>query len=1227
MEALLQGIVANQKTPSLSKPEEKKIRHALDQLAEALRSAAPILSPTTTAPPTTLSSTKVTAEWLLSVCQQADSVLGAELLAQSIYQVAEGQLDENQQQAALFELLGASESAMAVLMEVTPHLAEIRRLRPENLAFSSTANVDGDVFVDLEEERRQLLLQEAMDTAQVAAVAKAEVEALEEAMGGATHTIQRSSHQEAQKRAQKAAERAAKALKRAKDAGAIVDESDLLSVDRTSLGAGGLMNRTHEELVAVQQALLPEGSRMHYDNRGLPNGTIRETDADGTQRAIIPAARRDESNLHPRLLISDVLDVDSAKAFAGTSSLNHMQSKVFEVAFHKRDNMLVCAPTGAGKTNVAMLAVTSHFQDVGLIGGSSDNLVDTAKKVVYIAPMKALAQEVVEKFSSKLKPLGLIVRELTGDMQLTRAEADAAHVLVTTPEKWDVVTRKSGTEETSLGAQCGLLIIDEVHLLADERGAVIESIVARLHRFVEARQRQVRIVALSATLPNYDDVAEFLQVPERGLFFFGPEYRPVPLQQQFIGVNVKSRNNRAEKDEKMNAACYEIVLDSLRRGYQVMVFVHSRKGTGDAARSLAETAAKEDLLGRYFLAEGKEGPVGDAHKRYVSKVKKSRNREVAMHFENGIGIHHAGMLRADRKLTEQMFADGAIRVLCCTATLAWGVNLPAHTIVIKGTDVYNPEKGGNVDLSILDVQQIFGRAGRPQFDTSGEATLITTADAFQRYLDKLVLPVPIESNFTKQLPDHLNAEIVGSTVTSITEAARWLTYTYLYVRMMRNPLAYGISGDERYDDPLLKKRCTELVSEAAKQLDRSKMIKYDPASGNLSAMELGRIAAHFYVQAESVEIFHERMGVKVYLTDADMIRLVASATEFKNMKLRQEEMDELQELLANGDVCPLSLEGAGRNADGKSLITDSGDKVFVLMQAYISRAKVKSFTLISDVNYVASNAGRVARALFEMCLKQNKPAAALKLLRLAKSVDNRIWFFQSPLRQFEGELNENVLFHLEAWTARGEYDTLASTTSLLDLQAGEVGQLAHWQKGGSTIQALIRMLPKLDITCNVQPVTAEIVKFSVKVAPSFNWQGRWHGGAQSYWLWAEDVDSGTIRHHEQLIIGMRTRFDAVVLDFHMPTFGKTSGQFLVRVISDSWVGVEQAIPVTLNELVTIPSQKEVVTALQDLTPLPTGALQDSKFEQLYKFETFNPVRPRACPLSVCTSSFAHTLWS
>jgi pre-mRNA-splicing helicase BRR2 len=87
----------------------------------------------------------------------------------------------------------------------------------------------------------------------------------------------------------------------------------------------------------------------------------------------------------------------------------------------------------------------------------------------------------------------------------------------------------------------------------------------------------------------------------------------------------------------------------------------------------------------------------------------------------GFGIHHAGMGRADRTLVEDLFADGHVQVLVSTATLAWGVNLPAHTVVIKGTQIYNPVKGAWDELSPQDVMQMMGRAGRPQYDLFGEA--------------------------------------------------------------------------------------------------------------------------------------------------------------------------------------------------------------------------------------------------------------------------------------------------------------------------------------------------------------------------------------------------------------------------------------------------------------------------------------------------------------------------
>ena len=580
----------------------------------------------------------------------------------------------------------------------------------------------------------------------------------------------------------------------------------------------------------------------------------------------------------------------------------------------------------------------------------------------------------------------------------------------------------------------------------------------------------------------------------------------------------------------------------------------------------------------------------------------------------------------------------------CTATLAWGINLPAHTVIVKGTDVYNPEKGGVVDLSILDVQQIFGRAGRPQFDTSGEATLITSAEAFPKYMDKLVRAVPIESNFIQQLPDHLNAEIVGGTVTSITEGATWLTYTYLYTRMMRNPLAYGIAHDAKMNDPTLQRHCVKLVTEAAKVLVQNQMIRYSPESGNLAMAQKGKVAAHYYIQAESIATFNDMFraqqrpqqpqGVQQggsalkapmhTVSDAFLIKLVCSATEFHNMKVRQEELSELGSLHAR--ECPIKLHGAGLGDDGHSIVTGPADKAFILLQCYISRhtSKIRSFTLISDMNYVASNAGRIARSLFELCINDGRASAALKLLRLAKSVDNQIWWFQTPLRHFQGdELKEQQLSAIELHVSNNSRsstshatDGLVTALSLLDLHPNEVGQIAKLNQkggGGGKVQRLIRWIPNLEIACKVQPITAEIFNFHLTIIPTFEWIRRWHGGAQSFWLWVEDGNNNRLYHHETILFSHRRHQssfdDPLVLDLAIPVFDRVPSQYLVRAVSDSWVGAEYLLPVSLDQIV-LPSRKRPETDLQDLTPLPTTALQDDRFEALYsaKFDTFNPIQ-------------------
>ncbi|CAG8838674.1 15907_t:CDS:1, partial [Racocetra persica] len=253
-----------------------------------------------------------------------------------------------------------------------------------------------------------------------------------------------------------------------------------------------------------------------------------------------------------------------------------------------------------------------------------------------------------------------------------------------------------------------LIIIDEIHLLHDDRGPVIESIVSRTIRHMEQTQEIIRLVGLSATLPNYADVASFLRVnPEKGLFHFDSTFRPCPLKQEFIGVTEKKAIKRFQV---MNEVTYTKVMDQAGKN-QVLIFVHSRKETAKTAKTVRDMALEKNTIGQ-FLRE-------DSASREILQTESATVKDANLQdlLPYGFAIHHAGMTRADRTLVEELFADGHIQVLVSTATLAWGVNLPAHSVIIKGTQIYSPEKGRWVELSPQDVLQMLGRSGRPQFDT------------------------------------------------------------------------------------------------------------------------------------------------------------------------------------------------------------------------------------------------------------------------------------------------------------------------------------------------------------------------------------------------------------------------------------------------------------------------------------------------------------------------------
>lgn len=955
---------------------------------------------------------------------------------------------------------------------------------------------------------------------------------------------------------------------------------------------GESWSRESAQLEALRQAT--EGVASS-DRVALPKELVRTTH-DGWEEYFMPAAQSTKAKAVPLVDIQSVLPPELRPAMDNVKRLNPVQSTVWKTALQTSENMLVCAPTGAGKTNIALMTI---LREASRFLNERGQVLREGWRVVYVAPMKALAAEVVAKFDERLSRLGLKVRELTGDMNLTRAEALDTQVVVVTPEKWDVVTRKAGGEGGgSVADAVSLLIIDEVHLLHDERGSVLESLVARTQRRAESDQRLIRLVGLSATLPNYRDIAKFLGVRDEGLFFFDASFRPVPLSQCFVGVQEK---NPQLKNKRYLEIAFEKLTRSLREKNQCMVFVHSRKDTLATARELLQ-------MGLFSGGgEGKEGvnteDGGIMPTWALKEVAKFRSSELREICQEGIGIHHAGMLRADRKLVESLFLNGALQVLVCTATLAWGVNLPAHTVIIKGTQIYDAKRGGFVELSMLDVMQIFGRAGRPQFDTFGEGIILTSTDQLSTYLRLMTASLPIESRLQDggKLPDHLNAEVVLGTVTSISEAVEWLGYTYLAVRIARNPLHYGVRWEEVLRDPGLVEVRRKMITDAAKVLDNARMIRFDERLGELAPTEVGRIASHYYVSYGTISQWNETLTGDA--KDSDAILAVAKASEFEQVRPREDEMEELTTMLRT--ACPIAVKAGLDSYEGK---------VVTLLQAYVSRAPVRGFSLVSDQNYVAQSAARLMRALFELSLRRGWPSMSLTALELARSIDHRVWAFDHPLRQLSDDRRKYGYVPPEICTILRDAGMVGDLESLVELSYGELISLVRSSRAATQVRQGVRCIPALYVDAQCVPITRSVLRINVQLWPGFTWVDAVHGlGAEAWRLWVEDTEHDRIYHTERLTLSRRqcrelSEVSPLQLVLMVPVFDPPSPHYVVSIESERWNGAGTAVTLSLAGLI-LPQQRAPHTDLLDLRPLPKTALgDDPRVLSLYRFDHFNALQ-------------------
>ncbi len=934
-------------------------------------------------------------------------------------------------------------------------------------------------------------------------------------------------------------------------------------------GHNGLGSPGEVGTVDLERMAFVKGGHTMTNKACVLPDTARRTAHKGYDEIYIPAPAPRPMGPDERLIPIEGLPSWMHAAFAGGSmtTLNRVQSRVCSTALESDDNFLVCAPTGAGKTNVALLAMLrtmSHFREDSSTSLSS-SMDGSAFKMVYIAPMKALVQEMVATFSSRLAPYGLRVGELTGDAQLSRAELASVTLIVTTPEKWDVITRKT-SDTTSFVRLVRLLIVDEVHLLHDMRGPVLEAVIARTRHLAAEWMQPVRVLGLSATLPNWADVGRFLGEGSQ-TFYFDGGYRPCPLAQTFVGVAEGTKPLRRMRmlDEIVSSKVVERAAAAAADGSllaPVIVFVHSRKDTFRTARLLRDAL----IAAGHVNALGGAGVMDEAFE----------NGELRDLAACGVAVHNAGLCRGDRSLVERLFTNGNVRVLVSTATLAWGVNLPAHTVFIKGTQVYDAEKGSWTELSTQDVLQMLGRAGRPQFDSEGEGIIVTGHAEVSFYLSLLTSQLPIESQLVARLPDHLNAEVVLGTVRSLSCAVAWLHRTYLAVRMAAAPAVYGL-GDYFEDQIALEaavaRRLLQVAHTALLLLDRGNLVRYAArGDASVSPTELGRIASHYYLGHASVAVYNSLLRPTAGIVE--VLQVFAASGEFRLLPVRSEERAEVARL---AERVPIPVRDTGNDADGREA------KVIVLLQSYISRLSLTGMALAADMVYVSQSCGRILRALHEMCIFRGWARVARTCLDLCRMAEHRQWQSQTPLRQasllpgglLSGPDGLEALRRLE----RKDF----AFDRLFDLDAQQLGELVRLPQAGPLLLRALQAFPRLTAELVAHhSLTRELYCLVLSLDVQFGKSApHAHRMPLSCWVIVEGADGETVLYSEYVRLTPGLPLELVA---HV-SFGDNAivpPVLLVRVCSDRYLAVERTISVTVYTSI-LAERRTVPTVVADVS--------------------------------------------
>ncbi|KFM77628.1 Activating signal cointegrator 1 complex subunit 3, partial [Stegodyphus mimosarum] len=381
----------------------------------------------------------------------------------------------------------------------------------------------------------------------------------------------------------------------------------------------------------------------------------------------------------------------------------------------------------------------------------------------------------------------------------------------------------------------------------------------------------MRVVGLSTALANAIDIANWLGIKEVGLYNFRSSVRPVQLEVHVSGYHGK---HYCPRMALMNKPTYQAIRTH-SPDKPALVFVSSRRQTRLTALDLIAYLVAEDDPRQWVHMKEQE---------VNSVISLIRDQNLKLTIAFGIGLHHAGLHERDRKLVEELFLHQKIQVLIATATLAWGINLPAHLVVIKGTEYFDGKVQRYVDFPITDVMQMAGRAGRPQFDTTGVAVVLVhdiKKDFYKRFLHE---PFPVESSLIGVLPEHLNAEIVAGTISSKQQCLDYLTWTYFFRRLLQNPAYYGLEDAEA---PNVNAYLSGLVDRCVSLLSSAGCVAVDDDERTIAPTVLGKITSYYYLNHKTVLLFSQKLCKEMKMEE--ILQLLCDTHEYEELPVRHNE--------------------------------------------------------------------------------------------------------------------------------------------------------------------------------------------------------------------------------------------------------------------------------------------------------------------------------------------------